>query len=130
MKRKALSLALIATFSVALLSGCSPTPTPEPTSDTYSDENLPMLYAGIVETVCSVSGKQVMEKKDVIEFQLLAGELRKYRGDKQKQMAAVAEQVETTAANWEATLGADLGEENAQSLTETCDAVREAYGEQ
>lgn len=108
--------------SLLTVTGCSQ---PTPGYDVpYNDETFSIMAEDIEHVVCSVSGQTVMTEKNVEDFSELSDRVEAYEGEKEKEASQVASMLKTLADDWEVTLGADLGEQNAEELTDLCNGVK------
>ena len=107
------------------LASCSPSPSPDEPI-VYTDANLDVMKEDIRETVCAVSGKQVMTEEDVESFLGLAERLDGYEGNVEDKVDRVATIIEDIALTWGNTLGLDLGEQNGAQLTALCEQIESA----
>lgn len=116
---KKISTLIASTFVIAtILSGCSSTP------DHYTDANFDDLKVDVSTTICSVSGKRVIEKKDITSFKELAARLNGYEGSRETKMKELSKTLRITAENWEVAEGKDLGEGNAKTMTALCEKIK------
>lgn len=127
MIKKSFSIISILLLSV-LMVGCGDvtTETPGKTQKPKNTASLQELKQDIAGTVCSVKDSRVITQQNVDDFHNLALELSYYEGKQEEQIHKVAYELKITADSWEQNLNQDLGEENAQALTEMCETV-ESY---
>lgn len=123
-QRKIVPLAFILILT-GLLAGCGDvkTETPGDGKDSKNAASLEELKQETVETVCSVKDARIITQNNVDDFHDLALELSYYKGVQEEQIHKVAYELKITADTWEQNLNQDLGIENAQALTEMCEAV-------
>lgn len=127
MIKKSFSIISVVLLGV-LTVGCGnvTTETPGKSSAPQNKASLQELKGEITNTVCSVKEARVITQENVDDFHDLALKLSYYEGKQEDQIHKVAYELKVTADSWEQNLNQDLGEENAQALTQMCETV-ESY---
>lgn len=91
----------------------------------YSDSNFNIMSQDIETVVCSVKNKTTMSQEDVEKFYGLSVRLDTYEGTKDQQVNKISDIIKNIADNWSATVGIDLGPDNAKMLTELCESAKQ-----
>ena len=119
----------VALISTIMFAGCSSVDTTPEKAPQQEKLNAQELVKKTVDTVCTLSGKKILQSEDIRAFKDMAIQLNKYEGKESSQMQATAAQLESFANTYELVLGIELDDTTTRQFVTGCDNSQKLYAQ-